>query len=313
MKRIAAGLLVICSATSLRAQSPVRVSGFGFGAAAVVQRGAEPAAQLAASALLTAANIPLQASLGTSIAELRASQGAQRDLYADVLATHTLTRYVIIGAGPGVHSLSTRIAGAETDAALRAAENAQSGWRAALVAFGAVQVPLAARDVATLQLGARSTLMRGLRKFSFGVNVALRPAHGRLRLGENARPLLAPSDLARGWDALVRQVMLFQGELAPVTDVVATRNSLLVKFQAADPQQLRDAVARIARVLNGSNEALTVSVSGPQPVLLAVAATAGGFPAERITLVTDTQHVTLQATRPPDALSLESARSSRRR
>ncbi|HEX6559243.1 MAG TPA: hypothetical protein VF021_07260, partial [Longimicrobiales bacterium] len=291
----------------VEAQAPVRVEGFAFGAGVTTQQGVQPAAHLFAAGLLRAAGMPIEASVGASTADLESGQGTQRDVFVGALATQSVTRYFLIGGGVALHALSTRIAGADSDDALRAMERSRSGRRGALTALAALQLPLAARDAAALQLGARAAFMRGTRQLSFGLSVALRPGRGGLMRGERIAIPQARTEAARSWQSIVQQLMQLQGQLEPVSDVLVTNTALLIKFGPVADASLRDAVARIARILSAGSDAVMITVTGPQPARIAAAATAGGFPAERITLVQGGALVTLQAIRPPSARPPHSA------
>ena len=304
-------LLAMALSPGITAAQSVAVTGFGFNAGVTAHRQVDPAALLEATLSLRTPLFPAQAMAGSSVADLKNGRGAQRDVFISASALKSLGKYFDVGAGIGLHSLGTRVAGSDFDPASRALERQQSGLRAAVSALSTLRLPLAPSGAASVGLTARATLMRSIRQFSISLGMQLSPHRGGLALGERAHKHTANPEAARTWDAVVSEIVLQQDAFAPLSDVIATRNALLLKFESNDSVAVADAVARIARMLNGSSEAVFLTISAPDPLQLAVAATSGGFPPERITLLHN-HEITLQARRQPAALASHSAQSSLR-
>jgi hypothetical protein len=145
-------------------------------------------------------------------------------------------------------------------------------------------------------------------RWSLGAGITLAPFRGGLRLGEDDAAPLAPADVARSWEAVVAQVMLLDDASSSIEDVMATPTALSMRFAPASRADVMLEVSRVARILSAGIDVHQLVISAPDPSWVRAAATAGGFPAERIIAQVNEGAITVQATRVPDATTLRSAR-----
>jgi hypothetical protein len=118
-----------------------------------------------------------------------------------------------------------------------------------------------------------------------------------MQLGETLSSPTPALDHTRSWDAVVAQVMLLDDGLSCLDDVIATPTAMSIRFTAASqPDVMRD-VSRVARVLSAGSDVNELVISAPETSWVRAAATAGGFPPERIRAYAEDGSVTIQATR----------------
>jgi hypothetical protein len=305
--------LVICLmmlhalATTSPAQSPVRLKSFGFGAGVALQPRIDPGAQLTASVILDVRDHSYAITIGSASGEFSGPGGQQRDAFISASRAWRIPNLpLFVTAGMGLHSLQSRVGGAPGNATLSALEREHSGLRPSLEGTAAFDLPLAPNGAAGLQLLARGAVMRHVRQLSIGVGVRLSPGNSALRFGEEVTPAVAPADASRSWQSVVEQVMLLEGRLPALDDVVASQNGLLIRFAPVDSKTVNEAVSVIARVLHASTQTIYLTINAPEPEVIAAAVTAGGFPAERITHVVTARDINLQATRQAPAAPIRS-------
>lgn len=260
------------SATPVAAQ--LRIDDFGFGAGI----GKGGSAEITAGTTLQ---------LGGRAVELLAGTAAQ-DAFLSVLHSWTHARFTY-GAGFGIYTIT----------------DAVRPGLAGMLAYG---IPLAPSRAAALQLLTRAAVMNGAARASAGIAIRLAPRRGGIMLGENVAPPVAPREAARTWDAIVAQVMLLDNGASSLHDVMVTHTSLVMRFAPRRRAELLEDVGRVARVLSGSADPLYLTVNAPEPAFVAAAATAGGFPAERIITGEVSTVITLQATRTVASAAVRSAR-----
>lgn len=206
----------------------------------------------------------------------------------------------------GLHKVATTVNNADGGGVTR--DDVASGFRPALEGMVGLSLALAPMDAAAILLTVRGAAMRGVHQYGAGLGVRLSPARTQMLLGERGPSATSPDVRQRSWDSLVAEVMLLENRLPPLHDVLATRNAIVMKLYSPNPDAMHDAVARIARVLNGSDEDIQLAIAAPDPAALAAAATSAGFPAERITTEVATKGTTLQATRPAPVTATRIAR-----
>lgn len=264
------------------------------------------AAQISFAANLRIARLPVELSVGSSTGNLASGAGTQHDAFMSALRTWRLSRYLVAGAGVGCHRLQTTLN--DRNGGGVAPDYDASGFRPALEGTFGLNLPLAPADGAAIRLTGRVAAMHGVTQLGVGFSVLLAPARGRLMLGEAAPAPVSTAALTRSWDAIVAEIMLLENRLPPLQEVRATGNTLMMKLYDPGMEAMRDAVSRIARVLNGSAENIGLVIRSPDPAILAAAATSAGFPAERIVLEVTPSGATLQATRPRPAAASRTAR-----
>lgn len=295
-------------ATTSAAQSSVRFESLGFGASVTMQPAVKPGAQLTASVAVDMRDRPYHLTIGTASGEFRGGLGGeQQDAF--ISASRVWQRPgapLSVSTGLGFHSLHARIGGAPGSAELSQLERERTGLRPSLEAAAAFMIPLAPGGAASLQFMARGAIMRHVRQMSIGIGVRVSPGKAGLRFGEDVAPVIAPADASRSWQSVIEQVMLLEGRLPALEDVVASQNGLLIRFAPVDSKTVADGVAVIARVLNGSTDPVYLTIHAPEPEIIAAAATAGGFPLERVTTVITTRAVSLHATRQATAAPVRS-------
>jgi hypothetical protein len=139
------------------------------------------------------------------------------------------------------------------------------------------------------------------------VAVTTLPACQGMQLGESTAAPAPAADQARSWDAVVAQVMLLDDGLSCLDDVIATRTAMSVRFTPASRAEVMRDVARVARILSAGDDVNELVISAPETSWVRAAATAGGFPPERIRAYAETGSVTIQATRVPAEQTIRSA------
>lgn len=271
---LAVGLLVI----GTPAAAQVRVADFGFSAGVASGADAAAAAQITAGATLR---------LGARHYELAAGSSAE-DAFLSAMALGRAARFTY-GGGVALHSVAGE-------------------FRPALTSLAAYAVPLAPLSAAALQLQTRGALLRGGMRLSLALAIVLAPARGGMMLGENVRLSIAPTEIGRTWESIITQIMLLDNGQSSLDDVMVTPTAIVMRFSQGRQEALFTDVGRVARILSASSEPLYLSVTGPQPIGVAAAATAGGFPAERIMATDTTAEITLRATRTASAAAIRSAR-----
>ena len=303
-------LLFTSMPTVLFAQG-VRFDALGFEGGIITQSRVTVAPQLAASVRLLFATVPAEISVGSSVADLSDHEGTQSDVFLTAARLWEPARNVTLGAGIGIHSLHTRIVGAAAEEQLVVSGRDRSGLRPALTGSLGFAVPLAHGSAARLQLVARGTAMSDAQQLSLALGMQLAPRARGVLLGEAVRPHMPRADEARSWDALISQIMLFESA-ARVHDIMATHMTLQIKFSGIADDEVLTAISRVARVFAASAEPLQLAITAAEPAPVALAATAAGFPPERITLIAGEQHVILQVTRPVPTTAIRAGPSSPR-
>lgn len=266
---------LICTAAPAAAQ--VRLREFGFGAAMTSAAGARGAAQIGAALTLDVQRHGFEVAAGAAAAE-------------EFLSLTSVWRLgpLSYGVGPALHSSA-------------------GGTRPVAAGRVALDIPLAPRGGAALRIGARVLALNGGARWSLGAGIALAPFRGGLRLGEDVAAAPAPADVARSWDAVVAQVMLLDDGTSCVGDVMATPTALSIRFLQASQQDVTQEVSRVARILSAGAEVAELVISAPDASWVSAAATAGGFPAERISTQSMADAITIQATRAPLSPAIRSA------
>ena len=262
-----AAALTILAALPAHAQ---RIHDFGFTAGVSLHpRAASP--ELAAMATLDARNRRLEVAVASS------SDAA----YFSV--THVwMFSSLSYGAGLAVYT-------------------AEQQTRPGLSASAAFALPIAPRGAAAVQLGARAITTMKTTYVSVGAGIRLAPRRGGLIAGENVEQPQTRAEAVRSWEVVVAQVMLLDNGATALASADVTPTGLRLTFAPAVRGDLMDDVARIARILAASTEALRLEVSAPEPVWISAAATAGGFPPERISTSASEGPVTILVLRPPSA------------
>lgn len=292
-------LTLVTCASLLRGQARPQIQHLGFSGGVVSARGVAAAAQISIAADLRVARTPIELSVGSSTGNLTPAAGTRHDVFVSAIRTWRASRHLIGGAGIGLHKLETTRINAGEDGVTM--DDVLTGFRPALEGFIGVNLPLAPADGAGIRLTVRSAVMRGFTQLGLGVGVRISPARGRMMLGEVSPATVAASAVTRSWESVVAEVMLFEKRLSPLYEIVATSDLLVIKLASADRAAMRDAVIRVARVLNGCSEAVQLEIAAPESALLAAAATSAGFPAERIVTASTLHGSTLRAIRPAPA------------
>lgn len=258
-------------ATSTPAAGQLRVEDFGFGA------GISSRTERAAGPLLSA-----NVTLGVHGRAFELAVGSSRE--DAFFSASRIWRHSLFAFGGG--------------AALYGSER---GTRPGATALAALSLPLAPREAAALQLTGRVIATTGVSAFSLGFGVRLAPLRGGLQLGENVAAVREPEEVSQSWEGVVAQVMLLQQPASSLVAVSVTPRSLTMRFAADSRAALMDDVARVARVLRGCTEPLRLQITAPEAIWVVAAATAGGFPAERIVAESADAPVTIRVLREPAA------------
>ena len=263
-------LLVVFNAPRAHAQSRMTWS-FAFGGGVVTASEAAATPQIFASSIFPIARFGIEAIAGAS----------QNGSFANALLRGQTGKsvYVFYGAGIGI-------------------SNEHGSAKPLLAGLGGVAIPLAHNGAAALELGARAQWMSGASNLSFGAAMRLSPHRG-LVLGEKREEKARATDDARDWEMTVRSLIALQGSLTPLQEVTASPNVIIMRLSGRDPDLLRILIARIAQILLVNPNRIDLAISAPEPTAMAMAATAGGFPPERIGKLTPSKDIILQATRAP--------------
>src|SRR5687768_6127228 len=180
-----------------------------------------------------------------------------------------------------------------------AAHNGVSGTKPGIAAHIMFELPIAPRAAAALEVGARGIAMSGAVRLSLGAGIKLAPRRGGLLLGERVAQPVEQDELARSWEVIVAQIMLFGDGASSLEHVAATDSTLEMKFGPVPRDELMDDVSRVARILAASTERIQLVINAPEAVWVRAAATAGGFPTERITEGPAASITTIHALREP--------------
>jgi hypothetical protein len=257
-------VLLGVSASTAGAQ---RVHDFGFTAGMAYPRASSP--QLAATMTLGVMNRDFELSAGSTSDD------------AFFAVNHVWRRSsFILGGGAAVY-------------------NGPDGTRPGIGGAIGLDIPIAPRSSAAIQLIGRGIAVIGATRWSLGAGIKLAPLRGGLLVGEQVAQPVEYLEVARSWDALVAQIMLMDNGASSIKTITATADSMILTFAPLARGDLIEDVARVARVLAASTEPLQLDISAPEPIWVSAAATSGGFPAERITSNTSASTTTIRVLREP--------------
>jgi hypothetical protein len=215
-----------------------------------------------------------------SVAELEpdAGEGTLRDVsFALLPSWEPFGGYLLLAAGPALHSLHRDVVFAADDRTRRFAATA----------VVAVRMPIAGEGIAIELLG-RADVLDPHPQFSGFFGVRVRPgARNTLTLGEPMSPTRVAAHRAV-WNDVLMQLILLQQNLESFSRIKEIETGIELEFDQSEVT-LYDDIARVARVLAAADPPVVVSVFAPNAGRAGAAVTAGSFPAERLRLQRDTR------------------------
>jgi hypothetical protein len=259
--------LLILAAAPAGAQ---RIQDFGFGAGLSVHPSTSASPQLAATMTLGIRGHDLELAAGSSSDDAFFSASYVRSFWQ-------------FHYGAGI-----------------AAYDGLSGTKPGLAAHIGFALPIAPRSAAALEVGARGIAVTDAVRLSLGAGIRLAPRRGGLLLGERVEQPMEQDELARSWEVIVGQIMLFGDGGSSLEHVTATDSTIEMRFAPVARAVLMDDVARVARILAASTERVQIVINAPEAMWVRAAATSGGFPTERITEGPASSITTIHASRRPD-------------
>ena len=267
--------LLVLAAAPAGAQ---RIQDFGFGAGLSVHPSTNASPQLMATMTLGIRDHDIELAAGSSSDD------------AFFSATYLLTFWQF-NYGAGI-----------------AAYNGVSGTKPGIAAHVAFALPIAPQAAAALEVGARGIAVSGAVRLSLGAGIKLAPRRGGLLLGERVAQPMEKDEVARSWDVIVAQIMLFRDGASSLAAVTATDSTMTMKFAPVARDELMVDIARVARILAASTERLHLIINAPESVWVRVAITSGGFPTERVSEGPAANVTTIHALRAPAASAPRSER-----